>query len=484
MARRTIRARRSSPYLIALVVIFAVLFVAAAVGFGWVWSLRNDDLMKTFGQSRIEVASKGDQDPFEPYKKYGKSNLIDIIEAQEALAEDYRSLVPPLTKQINGDVPANLDISQLKQSVANDINASAEAIKAVASTLQKSFEGTPGGEKQAELKATDLVNAMRDQSIRIDALVNQVKRSIADQTVLATNIDKLQGELKSNKDESQRLVAQLQADLRSERNRLEMARESAQLLTKQVEQKLNENVNQWGAEKRDWLKQMDIMKKDYATIRGQLTEVSNQITVFKRVPTLETVDGRIIRLSDQTNVAYGDLGKKDGIVNGMTFSILAPGELGKDEPVIKAQCHVVKMEDNSCELRIELLKKDTPVVMGDLLVNPTYNRSQRLSFFLIGRMDLGNGVDATEQLKGLIQRNNSRVDSALSVQTDYLILGEPPVLPAAPKDTTPMVQGQYEQAKLQFIAYQEAKSNARDMGIVVYPVNKLMAMMGLAGKEP
>lgn len=242
MARRTIRARRSSPYLIALVVIFAVLFVAAAVGFGWLWSLRSDDLLKTFGQERLQQASKSDQDPFKPwFDKYGgKGALVDMIEGQEDLANQYKALVPPLTKQIDGDVPANLDVSQLKQSVSNDINTAILGVKDAITTLQRSYEGAPGAGGQPEIRATDMVGALKDLSIRVDGLVQQMKGAAATQAELIARNTGLQEEMKVAKEGLERMNAQLQVDMAAERNRLTVARDNALLLVKQVEQKLTE----------------------------------------------------------------------------------------------------------------------------------------------------------------------------------------------------------------------------------------------------
>jgi len=294
MARRTIRARRSSPYLIALVVIFAVLFVAAAVGFGWVWSLRNDDLMKTFGQQRLEQASKSDQDPFKAwFDKYnGKTALVDMIESQEEQANQYRSLVPPLTKKINSDVPTNLDLGQLKQSVSNDTNAAAAAINSATAVLQKSFTdlapagalppapGAPaapdaaaapavaGAAPAQDIKASDLVNMMKDQGLRIEALVKQIQDASTAAAQLTAKIDGLEAEKVAQKANYERQVAQAQKDLQDERTRLTELRDNALKTAQLTADELKAAVDRHMADKTNFIKQMDAMKKNESTLRA------------------------------------------------------------------------------------------------------------------------------------------------------------------------------------------------------------------------
>ena len=60
MAKRTIRARRASPYLLYLVIAFSVLTVVCAVGWGWTWSVLNQDRLSTFPtESLLNAAGAG-----------------------------------------------------------------------------------------------------------------------------------------------------------------------------------------------------------------------------------------------------------------------------------------------------------------------------------------------------------------------------------------------------------------------------------------
>jgi hypothetical protein len=126
-----------------------------------------------------------------------------------------------------------------------------------------------------------------------------------------------------------------------------------------------------------------------------------------------------------------------------------------------------------------------PIVAGDVLHNPVYDRGRRLRFLLIGKIDMdGDGTDDSGSLKALIQELGGRVETELSVQTDYLIAGEQPVVPAAPgPDAGPMEQQLNEEARAAFVAYTTAMDRAKDFGIPILSLNRFLGLMGLANRD-
>jgi len=166
----------------------------------------------------------------------------------------------------------------------------------------------------------------------------------------------------------------------------------------------------------------------------------------------------------------------------MTFSILGPNELGKTTFEPKAQCTIIKIMDDSSELRVDQLKAENPVIKNDVLFNPVYDRTRRLSFFLVGKMDIDrSGADNTQTVIGLIERYGGRVDSTLNYQTQYVILGEEPVLPPPPATTaSPMIRQQYEDAVKQFKSYVETKARADNFGVPTLSLNRFIGLMGMA----
>jgi hypothetical protein len=489
MARRTIRAQRSSPYLVAMVVVLAVLFVAAAIGWGWTWNKRNEELANTFGLDRLEQAAKADQDPFTmflktKYQELGK-NYADVVDNLSKQSDEFRSEIPRLIRQINGETAANLPPQQLRQAVSDTLKLSSTELDEMAKSLQNSFAGQPGAEAQANVKVTYLVPAVRDLRMRVDALTRQVKDDTQANLKLQGQVDGLNASLDSTRKDNTQEVAQLQESMKAERTSLSVARDNAIAVQQQLEVALKQAIDRHMADKKAFLTESEKFKNRESTLTNTLKQVSHEVQEYRKIPTEQAVDGHIIRLSEAENVAYGDLGKRDGILLGLTFAIFGQGELGKPQPEPKAQCRVVKIMDDACELRVEQIRKDSPVVTGDLLINPVYSRTQRLSFYLVGRMTFEpGGTDNGEQIKSLIQRSGGRIETTLTHQVDYLIMGEQPAVPAAPGSAaSPMERQAYERSLKSFVDYAESRTKAEQFGIPIYSLNRFMSLMGMAGQQ-
>jgi hypothetical protein len=237
--------------------------------------------------------------------------------------------------------------------------------------------------------------------------------------------------------------------------------------------------------RRDFVTEKEKLERNAMTLQNNLKDLGEVVKKFREVPTETGIDGRIVSVAEQGAVGYGDLGKKDGVLLGMTFSIFGQSDLGKTNPSPKAECRIVKVMQDACELRLYYpYKGAAPVVSGDVLLNPVYDRGRRLRFVLVGKMDInGDGFDDAEQLKALIQQFGGKVDPALTVQTDYLVVGEEPVVPSPPAAAdSPMVKQKYDEARKGFIEYTEARARAENFSIPILNLNRFLGLVGIAGQ--
>jgi len=490
MARRTVRMQRSSPYLIVLVVVLSVLFVVGAVGWGWTWSTRNEELAGTFGQARLDQAAQRENanlfvEARHKYEVPDNTSLVDIIEQKDQLAKDYRSEIPRLVQELSGTSPETEQGANLRTTASTAIKTADDVLDNASQTLQKSYEGAgakAGSEKAGEVKPKNTLDAIRALSMRMDAMVAQVKADAVAAANLQTKIDGLQAENTAAKEEQGRQLAQAEAKFLDEQKRLLADRESAFNLSKQLDQKLKEAVDRHMGERKQWLLDREKLDKQILTLNNNLKDLSHEVVTYRKVPSESGIDGHIVSVGEGV-VAYGDLGKKDGVLLGMPFSIFSPSEVGKTNPQPKAECRIVKIMDKACEMRLYNVKSDNPVIPGDLLVNPVYDRERRLRFVLIGKIDVeGAGGDQSEQLKGLIQQFGGRVEGAVTPQIDYLIVGDEPQVPPAPAaGASPLEQSQYKEARERYIAYHEAIAKAEQFGIPMLSLNRFLGLMGLAG---
>ena len=488
MARRTIRARRASPYLLYLVIALSILTVACAVGWVLAYLDKSKTLDQVFGDSTVrEAGGKTSEDLFkEVFQKYGEpdaNSLVVLLDKRAQLATNYRSEIQRLTDEMVKNDFKGQEGDALRGSVSMVIQSTGELLAQAGEVLKKSYQ--VGTEQPLDVTPKSTEDAIHSLMKRLDGLVLVVKQGQAAVTDLETKLKGVQEELAAAKAAYTQQVGQLNASLTDEKNRLTTARDGAVATSKQFEETKRQAEDQLIKERRAWAVEKEKFDRNAMMLQSNLKDLGEVVKKFREVPTETGVDGHIVSVAEQGAVGYGDLGKKDGVLLGMTFSIFGQSDLGKTNPSPKAECRIVKVMQDACELRVYYpYKGAAPVVSGDVLLNPIYDRERRLRFALVGKMDTkGDGVDETEQLKALIQEFGGKVEPVLTVQTDYLIVGAEPTVPAAPAASeSPMVKQMYEEGRKRFIEYTEARARAENFSIPILNLNRFLGLVGIAGQ--
>jgi ElaB/YqjD/DUF883 family membrane-anchored ribosome-binding protein len=480
-----IRARRASPYQLYLLIAFVVISVGLGVGLAWAWSLMDQHNVNTFGLERLKSAKESGLDVWrevlDNYQGEG-ATLVDVIEAKEKLANEYRSEIQRLTERLMGDPFSTQQGQQLRQSVSDVLKATKDVLGQCSDALKKSYQVV--GEQSVEVRMTSMQVAVRSAIQRIEALVIEVRQNNQSTEDLKVQFKGLQAQLDVAKERHAVQVAQHQQNLADERARLTSARDSAVQQSGQFNEEAKRVSDQLMAERRQWKIDREKLESKILTRDNALNDLKEKLETFGKLPTELAADGHVVRVAELGSVAYADFGKKDGVLLGMPFSVFSPVEFGKEEPMPKASARVVRIEDEASMLRVTV-QGNEPIVAGDVLHNPVYDRGRRLRFLLIGKIDMdGDGTDDSGSLKALIQELGGRVETELSVQTDYLISGEQPVVPAAPaQDAGPMERQLYEEARAAFVVYTTAMDRAKDFGIPILSLNRFLGLMGLANRD-
>jgi hypothetical protein len=481
MARRTIHARRASPYLLYLVIAFAVLMVAGWVGFGYMYSLKNKAEIAVFGPERVDAQNadleKMWADLASKYKEEG--TLEKALESRQKTTIDFQSDVRRLTQLIASEPLANDSGERLRAGVS-DVISTAQAILADAQAAQYTAAG--GG---APVNGPYLDGVIHSLMQRVDALVNQINQDNTKYDQLKTQVTGLQAQLLSNKAASEALATKTKGETDASAAKLTADRESAIKTQTQLTEDIKRLTDTMLTQRKAAQTEKDKLVADMTKLQNDFKAMSKVVADFRKVPTAMSINGRVVSMGLQGQVAYGDLGKKDGILLGLTFSIFSPTELGKVAPQPKAQCRVVKVMNESCELRVYEIKNDNPVIAGDLLYNPVYDRTRRLHFAMVGKMDIENNtLDETEQLKGMIQEFGGKIDATMTVQTDFLIVGEKPIMASAPAaGASPMEQANYLESRKKYLEYTQTLAQAESYSIPMMSLNRFLGLMGLAERK-
>ncbi len=131
-------------------------------------------------------------------------------------------------------------------------------------------------------------------------------------------------------------------------------------------------------------------------------------------------DGAILAVASQGDVAFIDIGGRHGLRRGTRFDVLRPGKGGELQP--RGTVEVREVESDMAMVGL-LGAADPfdPILPGDVVRNPHFEKGRTLRFHLLGDFPLSLSKEfATQRLREL----GAEVDETLGTTTDVLVLGD------------------------------------------------------------
>lgn len=204
-------------------------------------------------------------------------------------------------------------------------------------------------------------------------------------------------------------------------------------------------------------------------------------------PSLKT-DWKIISMDRRGNEPYINLGEADHVKTQLTFSIHGVGVDGRPISKAKGTLEVVHvLRDHLSQARITSVKDPDrdPILVGDVLYNPSWDPQQKKHVALAGFMDVtGDGRNGVLEFKRNLERQNIIVDAwldpkdfspkgkGMTVRTDFLVVSE-----YQDFGQTGRGMGAEEQKNLN-AAIQKMKEQASKNGVTVVRLSKYLEMIG------
>lgn len=144
---------------------------------------------------------------------------------------------------------------------------------------------------------------------------------------------------------------------------------------------------------------------------------------FQDQPTVqkvqESADGEIIFVDQKSQTAYIDLGLSTGILKGIPFQVFRYGKGGVKE--YKGKVVVKSVEDNISMVGImETTNSLEPILVGDKIINPVYDKDKVRYFVIAGRL----GKYSSEQASRLVEKLGGKIEKEISAKTDFVVLGD------------------------------------------------------------
>ncbi len=388
--------------------------------------------------------------------------------SQKAKKAGNQGVVPYLSQQnrdlinIIGGSPSRDDAQSLKASVDQQTDSGQDLLQLVASleaqvlAAESAQQGAVAAQKAAE---GDRENAFaRLETVREDSeetrrrLTSEIDTLSAEVEVYRTNVEST----------TENVVAQL-AD---------------------AKQEYDQSVTELNGELRTANDQI-------AQLSDQVRRLTGETRDDRLSPQDEEslVDGLVVNINPGQNEVYIDKGRTDRVVLGMTFEVygrgtsIRPNEQG-EFPRGKATVEVIRIEHDSAIARTLTSVRGNPILPGDRLVNAVWDPNKEYRFVVFGNFDSNLDGFATPSEKGeieaIIAEWGGIIEDELTGRTDFVVLGERPILPPEPRADDPFaVVDLYLQKRDIVERYNELFEMAGQRSIPVLNQNRLFTLTGL-----
>ncbi|MFB3894118.1 MAG: BRCT domain-containing protein [Phycisphaerae bacterium] len=198
--------------------------------------------------------------------------------------------------------------------------------------------------------------------------------------------------------------------------------------------------------------------------------------------------GKIEKILDAEKLCYINLGTKENVRPGMTFSVYPFTGIPEGGTPVKAKIRIANVGDMYSECTILEEDPRNPLAVGDLIANVAYDKARQFKFVVEGVFDLrGTGrPDAlgADEIRDMIKRAGATVEDKLTYQTDYLVLGDPPPRPPKPPEgANPSADKLYQEAEKAYQRYVDVENQAKALGIPVLNTNRFLAEIGYSAPK-
>jgi hypothetical protein len=197
-------------------------------------------------------------------------------------------------------------------------------------------------------------------------------------------------------------------------------------------------------------------------------------------------DGKVILVDEQTKIVHINLGSDDHVYRGLTFSVYDRGQPIPKDGKGKAEIEVYDVQKNISAARIIRSEAKNPIVVDDIVANLIWDATKTNTFVIAGDFDLnGDGrIDpqAIDKIKALIEKWGGKVEDTVTVNTDFVILGEPPEVGRKPtleeSEATPNANEKYEEAVKRLDEYKQIQSQAQTLSIPILNTERFLYFIG------
>jgi len=223
---------------------------------------------------------------------------------------------------------------------------------------------------------------------------------------------------------------------------------------------------------------------------GKMKVAQKQVAMTKPPPDSNApamiADGRIILADIHTDIVHINKGSNDRVYRGLTFVVYDKATPFPKDGKGKAEIEVFDVQKTISAARILNPNARKPILAGDSIANLIWDSEKKNVFVIAGDFDLdGKGVpdnDATMKMTALIEKWGGRVDDAVSVDTDFLVLGNRPQALIKPTfeqiEIDPQAMEKFEATQRRRSNYNNIHTQAQNLCIPVFTYDRFLYFTG------
>lgn len=260
----------------------------------------------------------------------------------------------------------------------------------------------------------------------------------------------------ANAKREQDLMAKTDNTVRSETAAREKAQEKSAQLEKDLaearasfKKTIDEGVAEVSRIKDEQQKSQEVAKKEKAKLEATIKTITTDrdqlikrnLQLANRIEELLREDfqapqGKIVDVAEGGQIVWVNLGRGDQLRPGVRFGIIDPDTTRLVDAKPKGHIEITEVMDNhQARGRVLTGALTTPILRGDLIYSPTWEKGRKVKFALMGKLDIdGDGIDDRATLRSMIIQSggeisedltpDGKVTGKMTTDTRWLVVGE------------------------------------------------------------
>ncbi|HOJ56656.1 MAG: hypothetical protein WBL15_07895 [Phycisphaerae bacterium] len=373
----------------AALIVFVCLTVASLGGFVYLFTLQSDlDRRATDQETAAAAAQRTANEANQHLSNFAKETIGQATNSAGDIQKALDEIRDPLVKDEQLKISADQDLKSAVRQLYTKYRETADELAKRTAERDK---------LNADFEALNKT-AQESQKIYTDKLAQ-----------LQTQYEQLEKESKEARDAWAKDVADLKA-------RLASATDTAGLHLNR-ERQMVQNLEQQLAQRDTRIQEL---RETLASFRPSADQFA----------AIQIADGTIVRLVPGQKLVYISLGARDRVKPGMNFAVYSRHRGIPADGKGKAALEVSQVFETTAEAKVLSTTPGDPIVEGDIIANPVFDRNRQFNFVVAGDFDLDydGRIDdpGGQQVARMIENWGGKIVKTVDTRTDFVVLGAPP----------------------------------------------------------